>query len=148
MSPNSSIKFRNHINWIEAFLVPLVISTIKSHHYSFFQHPYFGYIHYPTRLPTIFDKIAFTSIILSGPSNWEQWYEYILATMLRQIYKYFKPNMFAILDKPVATTKLADQSALEGVETSQMQKACLDRNQRQNDMYYKRYNIHKNEKKD
>ena len=32
------------------------------------------------------------------------------------MYQYFEPNIVAILDEPVATAKLVDEPALEGVK--------------------------------
>ena len=48
--------------------------------------------------------------------------------MPHQMYKYFEPDIVAILDEPMALAKPVDKPAPEGVEISQMQKACLDRN--------------------
>lgn len=55
----------------------------------------------------------------------------ILVTMFCQMYKYFKPDIITIFDKPIISAKLVDKPILERVETSQVWKACLDRNQRQ-----------------
>ena len=68
--------------------------------------------------------------------------------MPRQIYKYFEPDTITVLDEPMAPAKPVDEAAPKKVETPQVQKARLDRNQRQQDMYYKEYNVHQYEKKD
>ena len=64
--------------------------------------------------------MASTSVILSGPSDWEQWYKDTLATVPWQMYKYFEPNTVAVLNKPVTSTKPVDKPAPEGVEESQV----------------------------
>ena len=56
--------------------------------------------------------------------------------------KYFELDPIAVLDKPVALAKLVDKPTSEGIKALQVQIACLDRNQRQHNMYYKKYNIH------
>ena len=65
-----------------------------------------------------------------------------MASVPRQIYKYFEPDTVAVLNEPVAPAKPVDKPAPEKVETPQVQKAHLDRKQRQQDVYYKEYNIH------
>lgn len=63
------------------------------------------------------------------------------------MYKSFKLDNVAVSDKLVAPAKLVDKPALERVETLQAEKACLDRNQKQQNVYYKEYNIHQYKKK-
>ena len=48
----------------------------------------------------------------------------------------------------MAPAKSIDKPTLVGVKTPQVRKACLDRNQKQQNVYYKEYNIHQHEKKD
>lgn len=67
--------------------------------------------------------------------------------MSYQMYKYFKPNTVAVFNKPVTLVKPVDKLASEEVETLQVQKACLDRNQRQQNIYYKKYNVQQYKKK-
>ena len=64
------------------------------------------------------------------------------------MYKYFEPDIVTVLDKPVAPAKPVDKPAPKKVETPQVWKACLDKNQRQQNIYYKEYNVHLYEKKD
>lgn len=64
------------------------------------------------------------------------------------MYKYFEPNTVAILNEPVVPAKLVEKPALEKVEIPQAQKACLDKNQRQQDVYYKEYNVYQYKRKD
>ena len=92
--------------------------------------------------------MASISVILSGPGDWEQWYEDTMTSVPRQMYKYFEPDTVAVLNEPVAPAKPVDEPAPEGVEAPQVRKARLDRNQRQQDVYYKEYNVHQHEKKD
>ena len=54
-----------------------------------------------------------------------------MASVPRQIYKYFEPDTIAIFDEPVAPDKPVENPAPEGVEAPQVQKVRLDRNQRQ-----------------
>lgn len=59
-----------------------------------------------------------------------------------QMYKYFKQDSVTIFDKSITSAKLRDKPASEKIEISQVQKACLDRNQRQKNIYYKEYNLY------
>lgn len=53
------------------------------------------------------------------------------------MYKYFKPDTIAFFDKLVASAKPVDKLAPERVKTPQVQKTCLDKNPKQQDLYYK-----------
>lgn len=64
------------------------------------------------------------------------------------MYKYFEPGILAILNEPVVPAKPINKPALEGIKISQMQKVCLDRNQKQQDVYHKNYNFYQHKKKD
>lgn len=59
-----------------------------------------------------------------------------------QMYKYFKQDSVTIFNKSITSAKLRDKAASEKIEISQVQKACLDRNQRQKNIYYKEYNLY------
>lgn len=83
-----------------------------------------------------------TSVILPGLNNQKQWYKDTLATMPYQIYKYFELDTIALFDKLIASAKSEDKLTLKRVEKPQVWKACLDRNQKQQNIYYKEYNIH------
>ena len=54
-----------------------------------------------------------------------------MASAPQQMYKYFEPDTVAVLDKPMAPAKSVDELAPKRVEAPQVQKARLDRNQRQ-----------------
>ena len=47
------------------------------------------------------------------------------------MYKYFELDTIAILDKTVAPAKPVDKTASKRVKALQVQKACLDKNQKQ-----------------
>lgn len=51
----------------------------------------------PYKMATIPAKV-----ILSGPSDWKQWYEDTMATVPSQMYNYFEPDTVAVLVEPVA----------------------------------------------
>ena len=65
-----------------------------------------------------------------------------MAIVAWQMYKYFKPDIITVLNEPVASTKPVDKPALEKSETPQMRKSRLDKNYRQQDIYYKEHNVH------
>lgn len=91
--------------------------------------------------------MASTPVILSSPNNWEQWYEDTIATVPRQMQKYFKPDTVAVLDEPEPPAKPVDEPAPDGVEAPQVRKARLERNHRQEDVYFKLYNVYQHESK-
>lgn len=64
------------------------------------------------------------------------------------MYKYFELDIVVVCDNPVTPVKLIDKPTSKGVETSQVQKACLDKNQKQQNVYHKEYNIYYYKKKD
>ena len=64
------------------------------------------------------------------------------------MYKYFEPDTVAVLDELVALAKPMDKPAPKGDKAPQMQKVRLDRNQRQQNVYYKEYNVYQNKNKD
>ena len=53
-----------------------------------------------------------------------------MANVPQQLYKDFESDTVAILNKPVALVKPVDKPTSERVEVPQVQKACLNRNQR------------------
>lgn len=68
--------------------------------------------------------------------------------MFCQIYKYFEPDTIIVFDEPIAPAKRVDKFILKRIEILQVQKSRLDKNQRQQNIYYKEYNIYQYEKKD
>lgn len=68
----------------------------------------------------IFDKITSISVILFGPSNWEQWYKNTMVTVFCQMYKLFEPDTISVLNEPVTSVRPVDKPALEGAETPQV----------------------------
>lgn len=88
------------------------------------------------------------TVILSGPSDWEQWYEETMATVPSPMYKYFEPDTVAVLVEPVALIRPVDEPTPKGAETPQARKARLERNLRQQDIFYKEYDVYRYEKTD
>lgn len=64
------------------------------------------------------------------------------------MHKYFMPNTVAIFNKPETPAKPVDEPAPERTEIAPAQKTYLERNYKQQDIYYKEYIVHGHKKKD
>lgn len=64
------------------------------------------------------------------------------------MHKYFTPDTVAVFNKPETSAKPVDELAPERAEIAPAQKARLERNHRQQDIYYKEYIVYGHKKKD
>lgn len=71
-----------------------------------------------------------------------------MATMPCQIYRYFEPDTIAVFNELVAPVKPVNKPASRRAETPQVRKIRLNKNYRQQNVYYKEHNVYQHEKKD
>ena len=87
-------------------------------------------------------------IILPKPALWDQWYKDTKASMPIRLWKSFDPDSNAALTEPVEPVMLVDESLSEGNEPPQVWNAHITKNQRYEDVYFKLFQVFReNEKK-
>lgn len=64
------------------------------------------------------------------------------------MHKYFTLDTVAVFDEPEAPAKPVDKSASKGAKPASALKVRLERNHRQQDLYYKEFNVYQHKKKD
>ena len=88
-------------------------------------------------------KVKTDVVILSEPASWDQWYEDTKASVPSQMWKYFDPDTEAALIEPVEPEMPVDEPAPAGHEPPQVRNARISRNQRLEDLYFKRFQVFK-----
>ncbi|MCJ1263357.1 hypothetical protein MMC22_003227 [Lobaria immixta] len=87
-------------------------------------------------------------VILSEPASWDQWFEETKASVPSQMWRYFDPDSDATLTELVEPVMPVDEPLLAGNEPSQARNARISRNQRLEDVYFKRFGVFReNERK-
>ena len=93
-------------------------------------------------------KVKTDVVILSEPASWDQWYEDTKASVPSQMWRYFDPGSDATLTEPVEPVMPVDEPPPAGNEPPQARNARISRNQRLEDVYFKRFGVFKeNERK-
>lgn len=93
-------------------------------------------------------KVKTDVVILSEPASWDQWYEDTKASVPSQMWKYFDPDSDAALTEPVEPVMPVDEPPPDGNEPPQVRNARITRNQRYEDVYFKRFQVFReNERK-
>ena len=93
-------------------------------------------------------KVRTDVVILSEPASWDQWYEDTKASVPSQMWKYFDPDSDAALTEPVEPVMPVDEPPPDGNEPPQVRNARITRNQRHEDVYFKHFQVFReNERK-
>lgn len=88
------------------------------------------------------------TVTLSGPSTWEQWFEDTMSTVPSQFWAYYEPDGDAVPILPVEPIMPANIPPPEGVEKPQARRAREARNERQEDVYFKLFDIWNQKKRE
>lgn len=84
-------------------------------------------------------------VILSAPSTWEQWFEETRSAVPDQLWKYFNPDDNAEAIEPDTPVRPVDEPPPPGPEPPQQRKDRIAGNKERLDIYYRDYNIYKEE---
>ena len=85
--------------------------------------------------------------ILSDPINWDNWFKKIRVSVFRTYWTFFDPDSNAVMLEPIAPV-LIEEPTPEEPKNNIVRAARLTRNQREEDRYYKRYSLYRDDKKD
>ena len=85
--------------------------------------------------------------ILADPVTWDNWLEETRASVPRTHWTLFDPDSNAVMLEPIAPV-LVEEPPPEEPENNIVRAARLARNQREDDQYYKRYSLYRDDKKD
>ncbi len=90
---------------------------------------------------TIMAKVKTDIFFLSEPASWDQRYEDTKASESSQMWKYFGPDSDAALTGSMEPLMPLDEPYPDGNEQPQVRNACITRNQRYKDVYFKRFQV-------
>ncbi len=80
-------------------------------------------------------------VILSEPASWDQVYKDTKASILSQMWQYFDPDSDVTLTEQVKPAMPVDEQLLDGNEPFQVGNACITRNQRYKNIYFKLFQV-------
>ena len=92
-------------------------------------------------------KVKTNVVILSEPASWDQWYDDNKASVPSQIWKYSDLDSDVALNEPVESVMPVDEPLLDGNELPQVWNARIMRNQRYEDVYFKLFQVFKENQK-
>ncbi len=80
-------------------------------------------------------------VILSEQASWDPCYEDTKASVPSQMWKYFDQDSDAALTEPMEPVMPVDEPPPDGNKPPQVRNACITRNQRYEDVYFKLFQV-------